>query len=390
MEKFIKTMVLIIWLSISIFEISTYLFVSSKPIYFRAWEAVSNYTGKDASIASFKPMYIYDGTMTGDLLNAIKFKPLPSEIRKQTFIVDEYGYRNKPGFLNEPIDAVIIGSSFVGGGQETQDNLVSSILTDKYGIRTYNSTTSVQYFWEDERFKKNQPKYVIFLGSEGEIINSMWKYQIVDGVMNHTPKAWKSFEEWKKVNESFPTHFDKIADRVKNYSLTRYFSNNIYIDILNLFLTRKQIADTTTQDFVTYHSDSKTLFWQEDYDDPLINTQGKTEDDIKNAIKELVSTRNLLRSRGITFIVAGMPSKTHLELKKYRDIPNSKRALYVMDEAMKEAGIEYVDLLTPTLKIVKDTNTQLYYSDDSHWNSEANELISKLLKEKIYQLNAIE
>ena len=87
MKKTIKVLVLIIWIGVSLFEILTYLFINPKPIYWRAWEVVSNYTGKDANFAPFKPRFVYDGTMTGDLLNILKFKPSKSEIRKQVFIV---------------------------------------------------------------------------------------------------------------------------------------------------------------------------------------------------------------------------------------------------------------------------------------------------------------
>lgn len=387
MKKVAKYSVLFIWLGISLFEVLTYFFVNPKPIYWRAWEAVSNYTGKDASIAPFKPLFVYRGTMTGDLLNGIQFKPLPSEIRRQEFLVDEYGYRNRPGFLkNTAVDAVIIGSSFVGGGQETQKYLVSEMLTDTYNIPTYNSTTSVQYFWEDARFKKKKIRYVIFLGSEGEIINSLWKYSISDKVMTHTPPAWISYSAWEKANEIFPRAYDKIADRLKNYSLTRYFANNMYVDIVNAVFTRDQIARLTTQDVITYDPETRVLFWQQQYDNPLIGSSGKTRVEIQNAIKELLHTQKLLASKDIVFIVAGMPSKTHIELKKYRDIPNKQRALYMLNAEMEKAGIEYINLLAPSLEFVKKTGKHLYYPDDSHWNSEANALISKQLSDRIRQL----
>ncbi len=386
MKKIIKVLTLIIWISISLFEILTYLFVNPKPIYWRAWEAVSNYTGKDANVAPFKPRFVYNGTMTGDLLNAIKFKSLPSDIRKQAFIVDEYGYRNQPGFLKNKIDAIVFGSSFVGGGQETQGNLASELLTNLYKIRTYNLYGVVQTFWEDARFLKNKPKYVILLGHEAEIINSLTRYAIVDTGIIKSPKAWDSYESWKKENEEFVWAYDKFADRLKNYSLTRFYVNRVYIDLLNFLLTREQIAELTTQDFVTYDLQSKMLFFQANYDNPLINTPGKTETDIQKAIQELLHTKELLASIGVELIVAAMPSKTHIELGKYRNIPDNKCALFVLNRELEKAGIHYIDLLTPSLEFVRNTKGHLYYPDDSHWNSAANRLASRLLKEKITQI----
>ncbi|OGE32034.1 hypothetical protein A2631_02865 [Candidatus Daviesbacteria bacterium RIFCSPHIGHO2_01_FULL_44_29] len=378
---------LIVWIALSVFEILTFFLINPKPIYFRAWEYVSNYSGLDAAFAPFKPLAVYNGTMTGDLLNAIQFKPLPSEIRRQYFQVDEFGYRNPVGISRTPLDAIVVGSSFVAGAQTDQKDLVTEILTNQYNIKSYNYVTSVQYLWEDWRFKENPPKYVILLGSEGEIISSLWKYSIIDRVPYNNPKAWSNFKQWQSQNEFFSWRFDKAAVILKDYSLTRHLMNNLFIDVKNRLFTREQIANSSLQNAVTYDPKTKMLFFQLDYDNPTLNSQSKTLADIETAILEFKKTRDLLASRGITLIISAMPSKTHLETLKYRNMLDKERAILVLYEELKKVGIEYIDLYSPTMEYVKTTGEHLYLPDDSHWSATANMLIANLLSKKISELS---
>ncbi len=386
MKNLGKYLLLTTWLFLALIEMTSYFFTDHQFVYWRAWEAVSNYTGKDSVLSPFKPLYIYRGKMTGDLLNAINFAPLPSEIRQQTFVVDEYGYRNPVGMLKNPIKSVLVGSSFTAGGQEDQANLISTLLTNTYKLPTYNYNASLQYVWFDERFKQNQPKYVLLVGTEGEIINSLPKYVIGENEVHVTPKAWNSFQEWQLENEIQPIQYDKFALPFQSYSLLRYLSNMVYIQTYNSLLSRSQIADLTTQPVVRYDQKTRMLFWQISYDDPRLGSYTKSQSDIDTAIIELKKTDQKLKSRGMQLIIVAMPSKSHLEYPDYLNIPNEQKALYHLQQQMNKAGLVSIDMLTPTIEYVKKTQQHLYYFDDSHWNTKTNELISEAIAKKIQQL----
>jgi hypothetical protein len=359
--------------------IDTYGFVirEKTPIYWRAWEYVSNYNGSDASFAPFKPLSIYKKTGTGDLLNAIRFRPHPNEIKPQIFITDEYGYRNEPGFLNKPIDALVIGSSFVAGAAETQRNLISEILTRDYGIRTYNYSTSVQYAWEDYRFEKNKPKYIFIVEPDGEVISSQWKYQLIDREPTNKPQKWNSYEEWKKANEPLPKAYDKWAALLDQYSLIKHYAIEAEYYILDALYSREEIARQTRQSMVSYEPSTKMLFWQPDYDIPLLGSSGKTNADINAAIAILKDTQIKLRSRNIRLIIVSLPSKPLAEMEKYKKIEKQKTAFYALNQAMEKAGIEHVDMQKPIQDYRKRTNMSFYYPNDTHWSAQANYLISK-------------
>jgi len=359
-------------------EVVGYINRENTPIYWRAWEYVSNYSGKDSSVAPFKPLSVYKKTMTGDLLNAIGFSPLPEEIKQQEFIVDEYGYRNRPGFLDEPIDALVIGSSFVAGGAETQGNLISEILTRDYGIRTYNYSTSVQYAYEDWRFDKSPPKYIFFVGTDGEVISSQWKYNIVErDVPINTPHKWNSYDEWKDANEEFPKTFEKAAAQFHQYSLVKYFGVESMYYLLNKLYSRDELARQTNQSAVSYESHNRTLYWQQDYDTPLLGSVRKSKEDIDLAIKVLLDSKAKLEKKNIRFIVVPMLSKTLSDLPKYAKTKPEDSAIVALNEAMDGADIEYIDIYSVMKKHKESTGDLLYYPADSHWSSETNYIISR-------------
>lgn len=368
---------LLFWLGLTALDVYGQINLDTSPVYWRAWEYVSNYTGKDGLVALFKPWRIYNGPMAGDLLNALDFQPRASEVKKQEFIVDEYGYRNQPHFLDQPVDAVVIGSSFVGGARETQADTLSEILTRKHSIRTYNSTASVQYLWEDYRFASNPPKYVIIVGPEGEIIQSLWKYGIEDRIPLNVPQKWESYEDWKLHNQLPPDSFEKYKNSLRDYSLVRYFSIQLRVRLKNRLYSREVIARQTTQTMVTYDPTSEMLYFQEDYDVPILGSTGKTKEDIQTAILALKKTRDRLAERNMRLIVVPMPSKTHVHMEKYRNLPDEQRALVLLNAELKKNDVEFIDMFTPVRERQKTTNAPLYYPDDSHWSSETNYLIGE-------------
>lgn len=390
LNNLLKSSVLIIWILISFFEISTYFLIKNKPIIWRAWEVVSNYSGKDASYIPFKPRYVYKGYISGDLINIINFDAKKSEKRFQKFIVDEYGFRNRVGMLKKPIDVVILGTSFVAGAAEDQKNLVSEILTKKYGIRTYNASWyNVQAFSEDSRFIKNPPKYLILLGVENELIIGTQRYIYTDyGIMNNIRK-WNSYEEWERVNDPYKYDFKDISNELKNFSMTRYLANLIYVKMINFGRSREEVAESSKQNMVYYDKETGMLFFQPNIDIPILGSSGKTKKDVQKAVIGLKQTQGKLKKKGITLIVAAMPSKAHLELKKYRNLPAQKRAIVYFEQELSKSGIEHVELFKPMYDYIKTTNKHLYYPDDSHWNATANRIISKILSEKIKEIESL-
>lgn len=376
---------MLFWLSLPVIELIARNTLSPKMLYWRAWEYISNYDGKDANFAPFKPWATYNGILLGDLLN-VKVAPHPDEIRHQTFTVDEYGYRNPPHFLDQPIDAVVIGSSFVGGAAFSDNETVSAILTNDYGIRTYNFFSILQNYFENEPTIIHPPKFVILLGSEGELINSYFRYSLETREPVYHSVHYSSFQQWQEENETKIISYDQFAEDMKKFSILRLMTTSFYRSLFNFGRTRAQVMQYLPTNVIDYDASTDMLFWQASYDSPLLNSEGKTLENIQTAKKTLEESAQLLQQRQQILVTAAMPSKTHLELPKYQSLPQSQRALHVFNTEMAtSSSVLNIDLLTPAIATKKIGRT-LYFHDDSHWNVESNKMIAKELAKKLCPL----
>lgn len=399
-KKWMPALIIPIWILFFIFELGTLVLLNSKPSVRRAWEIASmpdipslpNYTSM--SWAPFRPRYIFNGALKGgDLTGISHFLPLWKELFIQYFEVDEYGFRNKTGTFESGVAAVLLGSSNVGGAQQTQDKLVSSMLTDRYGITTYNyALKPLQYFWEDKRFQKKPPKYVIALAPEANIIQGNWVL-ILDNSNNYSlelPK-WRSYEEWWKGNLGTPYIFNlflnykSLSAWLSYLSSTRYIANEAYRGILNLLFSKEQLTSIYVNKKISYDPELDMLFLNSDDNDPRLNE--KTINDIRQSVAVIKKTQNILKSRGITLIVAAMPSKFSLYNKLYRNEQRENIALVKMEEEMEKNQITHIKLYDIMSNLWKKDGELVYFKHDTHWNTIANEIIADLLAKKIKELD---
>lgn len=375
---------LIVWLFISFIEISMQFFTSYRPMIFRAWEFVLN-EGKDSYYIPFQPHLTYDDKMTGDLLLLADFYPKSTEIRDQHFQVDEYGFRNRIGLLDSGIDAVIIGTSFVGGAQETQNHLISEKLTDIYNIRTYNyATLPLQHFWEDSRFIDNPPKYILIVGNESEFLQNSWIEVLSNSTARHEVKKWSSHDVWKKVNNPLILEYDHLEKQLKRYSFIRFLAKDITRYYKNEFFSRADIAKELVKDGM-YDPERDILFFDINSFDPRVNSS--TNKTVEDTITTLKKTRDVLHTRNITMIIAVVPSKSNLHANRYKDLPINERAVSILQNELSANGIHSVDISRELFLRLRKSDQLFYYPDDSHWNTSVNELLSELLATKIKELD---
>lgn len=377
MKKNILLFPVLVWLSLFIIEAASYFFLQPKPMYFRAWEYVLN-QGKDSYYIPFQPRSYYNGTMTGDLLFMTNFLPKKSEIRPEIFQADEYGFRNKIGTFKSGVEVVMLGTSFVGGAQETQSKLVSSILTDKYGIKTYNyATLPLQLFWEDSRFIKKPPKYVVIIANETEALQNTWTEYIEPSKNVRQIPPYSSHEEWVNKQGIFDTSYNGITTLLKRFSIVKFELRQIYLHVLN-FLFPRNILGLKLTALNIYDLDLDMLFWDSNSYNPLLNKKA-----VDDTIITLKKTRDILKTRNITTILVVVPSKTTLYSKTYRSVDPKKESLYALENEMERNGIEHLKLLT-LMRNYK--GGLLYYKDDGHWSYLTNEIIAKELSSKIHEI----
>ncbi len=306
--------------------------------YWRAWEYVVHDESQNIGILPFKPLHLYTGQMYGDFLRGIFVKPKPKELRQQTFVIDEYGFRNQPGMYKAGVDAVDFGTSQVAGLADTQSGILGEILTRKYHIRTYTyPKASIQQFYQEDRFIKKPPKFAIIIGTDLELLQRIDLFSLHESNNVVYFHPWTR-SDWDKIFGDKLFHLDylRTLDYAKRFSTLRVLSYYIFTEIMNKKYNRTQL---------------------------------------------------LLKKRGITLIVGVMPSKSYLYRPLYKNIPISKTAIYALYKELDKSNIQHVNLLNPILSFMKNNKTLLYHSDDSHWNSHANEIIAEQLAKKIHEIS---
>lgn len=378
MKKLILLLPILFWIGLFVIEIISLFFQYPKPMYFRAWEFVIN-QGKDSYYVPFQPRIYYKGPMRGDLLLLTNFTAKKSEVRDQIFQADEYGFRNNIDTYKKNIKAVITGTSFVGGAQETQANLVSSILTEKYNIPTYNyATLPLQHLWEDERFIKKSPKFVIVLMNETEALQNSWVEVLIPSTTTHNVNYWESYEQWNREQNSFEISYENITKFTKRFSIIKYLLKETYLKFLNSLFSRKTIASNLIK-LNIYDPEEDMLFWDSNSYNPLINQKA-----IKETIDTLSKTKSVLATRNIDLIVAVMPSKTTLYSKQYRNFNSEKLSITQLEKLLEIKKIDHINLFD----IMKKQKEPVYYKEDGHWNSLANKIIAQELSKKIKELES--
>lgn len=384
MKKFIFTIPLLIWVSLGFFDILYYFLKEQKPMYFRAWEFALN-EGKNSYYSPFKPFVNYYGVMSGDLLNYAQFTPHKNEIRNQVFITDEYGFRNRPNFLDDEVRAVIVGTSFVGGAQETQEELISEILTTKHGIKTYNyATLPLQHFFEDKRFINMNIKYLIIVGNESEILTNNWIEVLKKTNTTHDVEKWKSLKEWEDENLEID-NFNDIEKQTTRFSIVRYLLKESKKQILNNLFDRQSIISLYKNPEIEYDKKRNIIFSDYGYD-PTFNKSSK--DMISQTIQTIKNTKEVLSERNIKLILVVVPSKSHLHSEKYRGLIDGKSTVDILQKNLANNNIWFIDVKSKMDKILKDNPSVLfYYPDDGHWNTITNRLIAENLAESINNLS---
>lgn len=132
---------------------------------------------------------------------------------------------------------------------------------------------------------------------------------------------------------------------------------------------------------------SQALFFQKEYDNPLLNSPGKTVEDIQKAVSTMKHTQQLLQKKGIRLLMVVIPSKTHLYLPEYRDIADEQRSIFLLEKEMEKNNIPFIPLAEIILKKRFTQGKEFYFKDDTHWNTATNELITQQVSEFIRKDN---
>jgi hypothetical protein len=349
MRKFLTKIVFFTFIPLVLMYIS-YIVIPVKLLTYRPWEALRFSNMYIPTNSPFYPNAYLNMNSVGDLCHHSK----NSITKKECWKTDEIGFRNDK-YIKDA-DVLIIGDSYIAGSSLNQANTVSNqILNLDSSLKVYNmAPSSISQF--DKLLnagKINKPKLLIFSIAE------------------------------RNVPEKIKYYNENSIKKIKNKILF-YTNINAHIDCFFKFLPlnwAKARINNSSGNGIEGVNNSKMYFFQG-------KAQKHLKDDLLNTVNNIVSYKKYCDSLGIKFIFLPMPEKetVYCEL-----VPLDKQPdyLFKLDLMLNKSGVSTIN----TLKIYNDyrkiNNNLLYHLDDTHWNSNATEIIALEIIQKVRTLNKV-
>ena len=300
-----------------------------------------------------------------------------SQIRKQVFITDNYGYRNSEIDIKKA-DLIIVGDSLISGGSASDEDILSYQLNKFSNYKTANlAMGGINPKDYEEILKKylpilkNNVKIFVFYyeGNDFEIYNK-----------NEIPKY--SYKDFKINKYKFKIRFgyerlernkDKIFIKILNYQ--NFFYKKIRPKSQRLF--KKTLSVWSGTCLVKYDKINENLhgfYWLNRGKNYLFNTH-------------IISNKKILSRIDKVFFI---PTKASL----YRDYLNNKKIINYKDNKFKflekeykKSNIKVINLTIPMKKKLKKymmKNEYLFFNDDTHLNKNGTEVIAKFITKNNY------
>lgn len=341
MRKFIGKILLFALIPLVILLLC-YILIPTKSIIYRPWEALT--FSNISTNAPFYPNAKINMNSVGDLCHHSK----NAVSKKEYWKTDELGFRNDE-YIKDA-DILIIGDSYVAGSGLTQANIISNqILNIDRSLKVYNmAPSSISEF--DKLLKIgtiNKPKLVLFSIVERNIPEKIELY-----------------------NKYF------ISDIIRKipFNINIISQVDCFLKFLPLRFTKARL-NSSEGNGISGVPNSKMYFFNE-------ASQSYQEEDLVNTTNNIISYKKYFDSHNIKFIFMPMPNK---ETVYFELVPFKKQSDYLLrlDSTLNLSGVSTIN----TLKIYNDyrkTNDKLlYHLDDTHWNSNATNIIASAIAHKI-------
>jgi len=325
---------------------------------FRSWEALAFINVSPLlAPATFYPGYRLRKKEVGDLAHHTN-----KEIIKNTeWMIDQRGYRND-FFIADP-DILLIGDSFFVGSGLTQKETITNKLSDKLKekAKVYNMAggtfKAFDILLRNRIIKK--PKLIIYGSVERKIKYSPYE------------KQGKWVKKFQNLKSKIPSWFNTLlvsADR-----MIRFYS----------IQWAKSRLNNQTGHGVVSPIDPRMLFFEGK------SQSIRTEEDLSKTLSELLSYKKYCDSMGINFLYIPMPDK---ETVYYELVPLDVQPdfLVKLDRLLTKNGVAIINTLDLYNKERQKSPALLYLYDDTHWNSNATELVANeiIKNEQLFTINS--
>ena len=276
---------------------------------------------------------------------------------------DINGFRND-SYVADP-DILIIGDSFAVGDRLTQDSTITNLLKSdlQNKLKVYNIApnefSKLDYFLKYKLI--NKPKLVIYMKSERYIPKTLVKHPVP-----YSPNSLKSRLKAELKNNSV---FNKL--RVFLDKTFRMYSKN--------WVQARLSAQKG--DGIPGKPGSNMFFWNiaSAADDPNVV---RSPSDFEKSAQRIITYKEYCDSLGIEFLFVPMPNKATVY---FENVPYEKQPDYISNLVLllNENNVKTYNTLHLFNQYRESHTKLLYHLDDTHWNSNGVQLVSKEIAKTI-------
>ena len=357
------------WAAIALYQaIGTFFFTNDFYCY-RAYECAR--LRVQPRQGPFRPFFTWDRTSSGDLAHQAGV-PALKKYRHQKFSTDEYGFRNPPGVLDRPCDAVLVGDSFAVGSQASDGEIFADLVRDQAGLNIYNySPFHIGTFRRDERFLDNRPRQIILMYAERNLTPRALYYS-----EKHILFRPKKFSR----DDVLPVARPRPSFKHLSYSrLLAYHAEGLYKGFLYL-VGLYEFPET-----ILYYNREAEMFFFWEGGDNHINPEYAIPP-MEEAVSAIVKYRDEFKRRESDLLVLIPPDKEavyHELIPQMKDL-NVNVILDRFYDRMEEAHIKHVRLHT-VLEAYHAAHPDelLFYPDDTHLTPLAQQVIFDAVKDQL-------
>jgi alginate O-acetyltransferase complex protein AlgJ len=331
---------------------------------FRVWEAVVVKKYRNLLPGKFYPNMEITKMEDRDLSHHTPF----SEKDEVTWILDRFGYR-KQNTRRRRYEVVIVGDSNIAGSGLTQEEILSEVLEEKLGVSAYPlSPTSLNTFLKERRFVDDPPKIVIVASIEREIIDLPLpkKPRNADSRL----QVWIDEMAYRLEDELKGNRWIQsmiiLLDRISKMNMLQYVRASL-----------RRMPPPFRSSHITVPSKDGPVFFLQG----ARANQPVPRDQLERAVLTIKAYHDLLASKGIRFIFLPIPNKESI----YYEALRTERPVFLSQlvAALKNLGIETVDMQKAFEDAFRKDSVLLYRAGDTHWNQKGVRLAADLIKKLI-------
>lgn len=345
-----------------------------KMLYYRPHEMFINRWPPLPSLSRYDKNISYDGDTYGDLA-AVSGVPDYRETRPITFKTDAFGFRNDKMRSTEVIDLILLGDSFGVGNGTSQEKIWSTILTDQYGVHTYNLSIPgspwhelMNLKIEFNRLRTHERTIVLWAIFTGNDLDERFRDQsdpspfrnaFGRGVVSVT-----SFIKRSPIRRLLKRLDDMYMHRSPSVIVADFLNNRPV-----LFLPSYVQKAGRTVESIVHHRNYGRL---------------------KMVFDEM---KTFAESKHVAVAVTVIPTKVEvypwvLNEDPPWDAKSEPSGFSVAVRELSEAeGFPFLDLkpflIDEAKRVFVDSGDLLWWYDDTHWNDKGHEVVAKIVYENL-------